>query len=427
MCVACLREPCVHSERQRTFGELVGLPDEVPVQDDLRECPVCGESTRHGLVEDCNGVEVCNDCFGQSSYHCEGCGEVGELDYSCSDDDTGELLCDDCYSQRFATCYCCDGAVRIGSDEHHQTDSGVHYHSECYWENHSTCDRCGCECHNDDLYYNERTDQSCCSDCHERCRNGSCKAKKFTPTGECKRTGSLRTFGVELETDVCDDYADLDGETHFTAKDDGSIDGKEFVSRVLSGDAGLEAIEHFCHHANRLGFDVDDSCGFHVHFGVDDLDDDSMYAVMLAYRYCEDAWYAMVDGDRAENTYCGPLGWQPSHRGSWEDILDSETDRYKWLNVRAYYEHGTIEVRLHGGTLDAGIITKWVCGHLRFIQHFAGWSPDEVKEHFRRCSVQDQFNAMCEAWGDHELCKHFQSKALRNSGEAFTVPETVQV
>lgn len=419
---------CVHCDGtqtygQRTFGEIVGLASVVPIQPDLVECPNCGVSTRDVLMADCEGNEVCADCFGETSFHCEECDCVDSIDDAYSDDETGEMLCEECYDERYATCPGCLETVRIGSDdcvEHESWLRTEHWHGECYWEVHTTCDDCGVTINRDDAYYSERSGECYCSGCR---REEECEGKRFSFNADDKAgdVRSLRTFGVELETAECDGFEELDGRTYFSAKDDGSIDGKEFVSGVLRGERGLEAIREFCRAAR--GFDVDSSCGFHLHIGFTDLDDDAKLAVMLAYHYTQDAWFSFVDDDRADNTFCRKFGWNCSGVRSWDDIVRyTQDNRYRWVNVCSFDKHGTIEVRLHGGTLDAQAITDWVCSHIRFVEHFAIYAPDDVRAMFQgniKGDIGPQAEALRMAWDDAELYERMADKAQRESGTTF--------
>ena len=88
----------------------------------------------------------------------------------------------------------------------------------------------------------------------------------FPPVGNFVEIGSRRRFGVELETSKCPDHEDIRDDTCFGCKEDGSIDGKEFISPPLSSDRGLEAIRHFCEVAQK--FEVDKKCGFHLHLDM---------------------------------------------------------------------------------------------------------------------------------------------------------------
>lgn len=423
---------CVHCEGtqtngQRTFGEIVGLAPVVPVQPDPVECPRCGNSARQTLLEDCEGEEVCEDCFGDTSFQCEACGNVECNDDAYSDEETGETVCNACYDERYATCPCCNQEVRIGGadTETHDTWRGErHYHAECFWDEFTTCDGCGEIVNRDEAHYHERRDACFCRNC--RPGDGECDAKafRFEDTDSAGEVRSLRTYGVELETSECDDYEDLDGLTHFYAKDDGSIYGKEFVSEVLRGERGLQAIREFCGKASS--FDVNKSCGYHLHIGFADLDDEAKLSIMLAYHYTQDAWFAMVDDERADNHFCRKFGWNPSVR-SWADIRRISTDRYKWVNVCAFDEHGTIEVRLHGGTLHARTVTDWVVAHLRFVEHFAVYAPDDVRAMFRgaiKGDIAPQVEALRAAWSDDELYERMANKAQAESGTTF--PLTVQ-
>lgn len=425
MCVHCEGTP---TERQRTFGDVVGLEPVMPVQPDPVTCTECGETSRAMLVEDCEGNEVCSDCFDESSFRCDNCGCVDCTDDQYIDNATDETLCESCYGQRYTECAACACEVAIGGDDV-EAVGRRHYCRECYDELYTTCDGCDEVISRNDSYYCERRDECFCSSCTSDDSDCSAEVFRFKEGDTTDKTGSLRTFGVELETAECYGFSDLDGETHFSVKEDRSISGMEFVSEVLRGDRGIDAVTEFCRRANRLGFDVDYKCGYHLHIGVDDLDDTQRFAVMLAYRYTEGVWSTFVDDDRAtENTFCLKLPFDAAGGGvaSWNDVVaKAGGNRHKWVNVCAYAEHGTIEIRLHGGTLNAEDVTNWVCGHLRFVDHFAAMTPAEVHAYFAsRVTLNAQMDALHTAWNSPGLSEHFVDKSY--SASSTQLPELVE-
>ena len=171
-----------------------------------------------------------------------------------------------------------------------------------------------------------------------------------------------------METSECPDCEDLQGNTCFGCKEDGSIDGKEFVSPVLSSDAGLEAIEDFCRQAER--FAVDSKCGFHLHLDVGACTTAELKRVVLAYLLTEKLWHAFVPKMRRDNQYCKPLGFDADAIDNTDgryEVSRLSADRYRWCNVWAISAHSTIEIRLHSATLEAEKICNWVKVHTRFV------------------------------------------------------------
>jgi hypothetical protein len=209
---------------------------------------------------------------------------------------------------------------------------------------------------------------------------------------------SCRKFGVELETDSCDDYQSLDG-GFWGAKHDGSINGKEFYSGILYGDDGLVACRDICKFARRHGWEVDRHCGYHAHFDMSEESDDSLKAIACAYMLTYEVWCKFVDHSRLENGYCR------KHTGNIPDLFSAHSFTYfansqgrEWINFRAYTKHTTFEVRLHEGTLDASAVCNWVKAHATFMDWAseAGWA--RVRNTLLCMTLADKLEFMAQIW-----------------------------
>jgi hypothetical protein len=228
-----------------------------------------------------------------------------------------------------------------------------------------------------------------------------------------ERIKSARRFGIELETHQCDGYESIRDKSVFGAKDDGSIDGKEFISPPMSGDEGLEHVETFCRLARS--WEVDKCCGFHVHLDMTGETLDALKSIVTAYAATEDVWSLFVAGSRRENSYCARLDHDPSdllHLCSLAEFgrFASGVSRYMWFNIAAYNGHRTFEIRLHGGTLDVRKITNWVKAHVRFADWASSRSREDIRRAFRG-TVQDRFAKLAEIWQDKELADFYAARA----------------
>ncbi|MGD9384316.1 MAG: amidoligase family protein, partial [Desulfobacterales bacterium] len=98
---------------------------------------------------------------------------------------------------------------------------------------------------------------------------------------------------------------------------DGSVRGKghtqfgaELTSPILSGITGLiQAYNAFRFLCNIQGIDIDDSCGFHVHHGVDPKVFTCKHLqelVRLVYPI-EEYFYLLIPGDRQNAETCKPM------------------------------------------------------------------------------------------------------------------------
>jgi len=55
-----------------------------------------------------------------------------------------------------------------------------------------------------------------------------------------------------------------------------------------------------------------------------------------------------------------------------------DCDRYDYVNLFAYEDHRTFEVRLLEGTVDAETICNWITIHARFMDYVKGFSFDDL-------------------------------------------------
>lgn len=396
-----------------------GLPETVLPAPDRIECADCGTWTRY--PNSAPGRELCGNCYCAKYVDCYRCGERANRGEHVHCDADDEDYCETCYDRLFTRCDSCDYDVSRDSVHRYRRSE---YCGSCYDEQFGDCAGCGDRYHHDDLSYHSDYEESYCSSCYpsddedsdedsDDSDYGGCSAKHFRHLTDdtCQHIGSLRTYGVELETDNCDGYSDLDSRTYFSAKDDGSIRGKEFVSGILRGDRGLEAIKEFCDLA--ADFKVADSCGYHLHVGVRDLTDDQRRAVCVGYALTQSFWFSLVPKARRENGYCRALRWSANEALDCNDFyyFAESQDRYQWFNLAAYAEHRTFEVRLHSGTLDGDKVCNWVKAHVKFIDWCASQSIDSIVAAFSGCTDQERFEWMCEIWGDDGLCEFYRKRA----------------
>lgn len=143
--------------------------------------------------------------------------------------------------------------------------------------------------------------------------------------------------------------------------------GGEAVLPPASGEAGLKMVADVLTALADAGARVDRTCGLHVH-----VDTAGLTAEGIA-RYAEALWMAQpmlrafVTASRASQYYCKPTArrtldtFTDAVRGGYFAANRSESsERYAAVNVLAYGRHGTIECRLHGGSLNATKVTNWI-------------------------------------------------------------------
>jgi len=314
-------------------------------------------------------------------------------------------VCLECFDQKFCFCEDCGKILR-------QHNSGPPYYGP----------------HERSYNYHGQT---FCYDCHyyytEAQRYGN---DRWRPTAfdlsfvSYERIGSKRKFGVEIETSNCDNYRELYHRTKFGCKADCTVSGLEFDSPVLYGDEGLDYIVEFLQFGEQNGWDVDGNCGCHTHYDMRAESDDQLKSVAYAYRKSIAIWKALVPERRHDGSYshvpcwtCNDFRYQcVEHNCSFDDIIDAlNCDRYEMVNLTAYYDHKTFEVRALEGTCDAETICNWITVNCRFIDAVKDMSFDEIDELFDG-ERQDQFKALSNLIDDDGLITWLKRRA-RNNGQ----------
>ncbi len=434
--------------------------------EDYATCERCDcEVSRDDSHRSDGGDDYCDECYYEIYTRCEGCGEEVYCDDSHYSEEDSACYCQSCYDDRFTTCAGrrCDCTVR--TENAHCVD-GSHYCDECYSENFTECESCGETINCDNSYYCERFEETYCESCfpgsecdNEECEeNGECgcdapragrrnrnrpQPAASQPAAGCKHwqsarfnpadnstvtTGTDRTFAIEVETATCPNHRDFNGKYSFNCEPDGSINGEEFPSAVLNGDAGLAAITAFLDAANSAGWTVDSKCGTHAHFGVGDLSVDQLKCIAYAYLLTRDAWTSFVSKSRRENYYCGAIQWTFADIDAIKTLEDfinfskhwGDENRYQWINWGAYTKtkgcgtyRKTMECRLHAGTTDPVKINNWVVCHLRFITAVAKMTMAGVERKFAGKSGYEQFMALASIWDDKGLSDYMADRAAK--------------
>jgi len=272
---------------------------------------------------------------------------------------------------------------------------------------------CCSEC--DSLYDEDELDgNGVCCDC--RNRDEWDHEGFYEPDNTFNETKSARKFGVEIETSVCPNHRELRGQTIWGCKEDGSVDGMEFVSPVLSGDKGLETIDKLCKLARERSFETDSSCGIHVHCDLSSESEETCFKVALGFHYTYDIWTRFVSNSRSRNYYCAKHEYEQEDCQG--DLRFSQfiaectyNERYRWINWYSHRQHGTVENRLHGGSLNPTKIKNWVKANLRFVDGLIDLPVAEITRRFAGRDLESCFNEMARLWDDSELTEFYRQRA----------------
>ncbi len=367
-------------------------------------CPVCGES--EATVND---GKFCEECAREEGLApCDNCGEwVPEEDLADCD---GNEYCEECQTARgYEPCEHCG----VLTNDSMEGANGYPYCQSCWEDIFSICDGCGGTYYSEDLSYHN----GClyCEDCSPDCYEHEYDPLRFNNTGNTYHKIGHRCFGVEVETHSCENYEDYEDKGAFGAKEDCSVDGREFFSDILRGDKGLNEIVKLCKFADENGWEVSNNCGLHVHFDMRDESSDGLKAITLAMLSTYDVWKAFVHSNRHSNHYCHASRIkfdELKNAGDFHIFTTCIGTRYEWFNLMAYCLHHTFEVRLHHGTVDATTICNWVRGISLFMDWASAAKWDGVQLALQNKSREEKFEFLCEVWkqaGQHDLVEWFAS------------------
>ena len=310
----------------------------------------------------------CEDCYNDIYSHCDNCSNEyniqNEGGYS---DVRDESLCQDCYDELVHTCANCSKEV---NDSY--CDNGDYYCEECYYEDHIICENCSDRVHIDDSMYSDSDDLYYCQDCYSPSGHNHHIEKIYSET--FNNTDNIkRWYGIELECIGSDNGLELD---NFQTGEDCSVVGGsyglEYRSDILQGDRGFSILDSQC---NKLleNYQVNKSCGFHVHIDANDLDYKNICNIMSFISVFDDIIFSLMPNSRKnDNTYCGKytLDSKVLHDTYQSKKLDllHRIGRYKGFNINAYFIHGTLEFRYHSGTLNNIKIKNWIKTCLKIVE-----------------------------------------------------------
>ncbi|MGD2149633.1 MAG: amidoligase family protein [Desulfobacterales bacterium] len=183
--------------------------------------------------------------------------------------------------------------------------------------------------------------------------------------------------------------------------------GAELTSPILKGMEGLvQAYRAFQFLCDIEGIDIDSTCGFHVHHGVDPENygcNQLRQLVRIVHQY-EDQFYLLIPGDRQDAETCRPmeidvkafldiceceletgscrikqLWYSPENRYDIESARNPRYDktRYHGLNLHSYWYRNTIEFRYHSAVLyDIDEAMQWIIFTQFLIELSRGHVPE---------------------------------------------------
>jgi len=183
-------------------------------------------------------------------------------------------------------------------------------------------------------------------------------------------SNALNDSGIacdRVREDIHDDNLDC-----WKAVYDGSVpNGAEVVSPILD-DTRINEASRVARALAKAGASVDRSTGFHVHIGFNafsrtDRDglsnNDALAQFILNYYATHHAIGALVAPSRLRNHFCKVLNRvEAEAEAEWVrggELSSRFQSRYYSLNLESLRRHGTVEIRLHQGTLNGVKAIAW--------------------------------------------------------------------
>ena len=178
----------------------------------------------------------------------------------------------------------------------------------------------------------------------------------------------MKTYGIELETSsisirTAQSALDAVG-LNWQCKPDGTagVDA-EAVSPILN-DGSLNESLTAARALLKAGATVNKKTGYHVHIGADHYGADGIAALVRNWYTAANTIGALVAPSRLNNHFCNHRLDQATIDSWSESIRNGRIDnagrgRYQSLNLDSYARHGTVEFRLHHGTLNGKKIQAW--------------------------------------------------------------------
>lgn len=221
---------------------------------------------------------------------------------------------------------------------------------------------CECSCEECDYCaYGCRESLGEDEECSCECECSSCYYCEWGCDGECRSSECEHVANVLHNAGF--------GHWCYGIHEDGS--GVEIPSPVLSGREGLDELRRVMNLLTREGFYCTESDGLHVHHGADEWAQDEGLVAHTIEVWEENLGMIQqfVSPDRWGNMYCeSHRGYAGYTRSAWEQFKDTKDtsllrDKFKALNIahlNTSLGTGTLEFRLHQGTLDFDKAASWI-------------------------------------------------------------------
>lgn len=201
-----------------------------------------------------------------------------------------------------------------------------------------------------------------------------------------------------------------------------SHDGVEIRTPIMSGDKGEAVVNAICHELKENQFEVDKSCGYHLHVECIDAKDNMSSKcrnLWLFYIAFEDVIMSFLPKSRRNNKYCQTLrsdyhfkevrdaGNIEELEKIWYRVKDKMTlnrnkrekkngTRYRGINMHTLFAFKHVEIRFHSGTINARKILEWVALHTAIVDRSfnVGFDHSELKRIHDLTDITDKTEEM---------------------------------
>ena len=165
-------------------------------------------------------------------------------------------------------------------------------------------------------------------------------------------------------------------------KSDGSLSGDRCLEIVLREPQAFEkSLETLKEVITKYEVQVNKTCGFHVHVGLQPKNKKSMINNLLIMGTAiEDDMYGSIPDSRSNNQYCLRIGKRfkvneemlAKKVGQVNDSKYNNDKRYCWLNIIEMIRNGglgTIEIRSMGDAKDFIYLSNWIYFAAKFVNY----------------------------------------------------------
>jgi hypothetical protein len=203
---------------------------------------------------------------------------------------------------------------------------------------------------------------------------------------------------------------------------DGSLpDGSsEIVSPILEP-SRLNEMKTVTRALLNAGARVTRSAGFHAHFGFDRIGKDGVANLVMNWEAMHDFTDLLVAPSRRLNgaSYRWCQRFSAERAESWAERIRDERldfgslDRYYSLNLASVARHGTVEFRLHQGTLNGAKASAWV----EYLTAFVNHSMEGSAWNRAGNADLDSLNTMLGVLGNYGLTNATREYLLARAGD----------